>query len=397
MTDNRPGPLPGKRIVPPTKSTAVAEERVVEFLRKRDYVLLKELGAGACGKTVLLRDDDLNQHFVCKKYAPVEESLRQSLFDAFVSEIKLLHKLQHANIVRVFNWYLYPETLTGYILLEYVEGSHIDDFIRSHPELINEVFVQVVTGFAYLEQNKILHRDVRPANVMVGARGVVKIIDLGFGKQIRQTLDFKKSISLNWWCDPPEEFNSARYDFRTEIYFVGKLFDRLVQECDLQQFKYKEVLGLMCQWKASDRLPSFVDALKNIENDRFYEINFLPPELAAYREFADHLASHITKIARDAKYPDDAARIKEDLEAVYHNVMLAEVVPDCAAITRAVIKGNYYYKKEGFQVQILRNFVWLLKTVSIEKQRVILANLWTQLDAVKRYEPPAEFDDDIPF
>jgi hypothetical protein len=49
--------------------TAAAEphERIIEFVRKHDYVLVKELGQGACGKTVLLRDEVLNQLFVCKK------------------------------------------------------------------------------------------------------------------------------------------------------------------------------------------------------------------------------------------------------------------------------------------------------------------------------------------
>ena len=46
------------------------KDGIVEFLRKRDYVLVKELGEGACGKTVLLHDDVLDEDFVCKKYSP---------------------------------------------------------------------------------------------------------------------------------------------------------------------------------------------------------------------------------------------------------------------------------------------------------------------------------------
>ena len=46
------------------------EEKIVEFLRKRDYRLIKELGQGASGKTVLLHDDVINEFFVCKKYLP---------------------------------------------------------------------------------------------------------------------------------------------------------------------------------------------------------------------------------------------------------------------------------------------------------------------------------------
>jgi serine/threonine-protein kinase len=233
---------------------------------------------------------------------------------------------------------------------------------------------------------------------MVDGDGAVKIIDLGFGKQIRKTADFDKSISLNWWCDVPEEFNAAKYDFKTEVYFVGKLFDGLVQENDLQEFKYKEILGRMCQWRTAARLPSFIEVLKNLDNDRFYEIEFEHAELSAYRAFAEALGKHITKVAKDAKYIDDAERIKISLEAAYHGAMLEETVPDAVTITRAVLNGQYFYQKVGLPVKVVRNFLQLLKTVSIEKQRIILANLWTRLDAIDRYDPNKEsFDDDIPF
>ena len=65
-------------------------EKIVAFLRKRDYVFVKELGQGACGRTVLLRDDVIGRQFVCKKYSPQYEEYRQELFGNFLREIKLL-------------------------------------------------------------------------------------------------------------------------------------------------------------------------------------------------------------------------------------------------------------------------------------------------------------------
>ena len=88
---------------------------IVHFLRSRDYKFVKELGLGACGKTVLLDDDQIGQRFVCKKYSPYDESEREILFKNFVREIKLLHLLQHTNLVRVFNYYLYPDKFRVYL------------------------------------------------------------------------------------------------------------------------------------------------------------------------------------------------------------------------------------------------------------------------------------------
>lgn len=102
-------------------------DNVIEFVRKRNYVLVRELGQGACGKTVLLRDDVIDELFVCKKYSPYYKEHKQEFFDNFLREIKLLHDVYHQNVVRVFNYHLYPEKMTGYILMEYVDGSDIDE------------------------------------------------------------------------------------------------------------------------------------------------------------------------------------------------------------------------------------------------------------------------------
>src|SRR5436305_907568 len=182
------------------------QDDIIHFLRKRDYKLVRELGQGACGKTVLLFDQEIEEHFVCKKYAPYSESQRGALYANFVREIKLLHRIHHPNVIRVYNYYLFPEQFAGYILMEFVDGSTIEEFLQWSPEQINELFVQAVNGFGYLERTGILHRDIRPGNIMVDADRRLRIIDLGFGKRVQAPVDFEKSITLNSWCQHPCEF-----------------------------------------------------------------------------------------------------------------------------------------------------------------------------------------------
>jgi serine/threonine protein kinase len=172
-------------------------DQIVTFLRKKDLKFVKELGQGACGRTVILHDDVIDEDFVCKKYAPIYDSMKAELFDSFVREIKILHVLNHLNVVRVFNYYLYPEKLTGFILMELVVGVDIEEYLISHPDQANHVFLQVVEGFEHLERHGILHRDIRPQNILVTENGVAKVIDFGFGKRIGASRDFEKSISLS--------------------------------------------------------------------------------------------------------------------------------------------------------------------------------------------------------
>jgi eukaryotic-like serine/threonine-protein kinase len=370
---------------------------IVAFVRRRDYIMVKELGQGACGKTVLLYDDQIDEHFVCKKYVPYSEAHRHELFAGFTREVKLLHRVLHQNVVRVFNYYLYPDQLTGYILMEYVKGIEIDDYLTTKPEQTNHLFLQAVAGFAYLETTGILHRDIRPANLMVREDGVLKMIDLGFGKAIKQTADFDRSISLNWWCEPPIEFQTSRYDFSTEVYFVGKLFERIIRQNQIARFKYMDTLAAMCHRDPSARIRRFTGVEQTIRNEKFFESDFSDAELSAYREFADAISRQVTKIESGAKYATDVSKIRTQLSDVYQRFMLEEAVPDAATVLRCLMDGRYYYRKTGLEVATVRDFLRLLRATADERAKIILANLHTRLDALPRYDESEITEDDIPF
>jgi serine/threonine protein kinase len=368
---------------------------IIPFVRRRDYVMVRRLGKGACGETVLLHDDQIGEDFVCKKYVPYDEAARQELFANFIREIKLLHSVHHDNLVRVFNYYVYPAEHAGFILMEYVDGASIDAYLAAHPDQANSVFIQTLAGFAYLEGAGILHRDIRPMNVLVRNDGRVKIIDLGFGKRIETSIDFDKSISLNWWCVPPPEFKQSRYDFATEVYFVGKLFEAIISDNGIETFEYPDVLRRMCAADRTDRFESFAQAQQEVQTNRFREASFSEAELEAYRSFADAITYHVTRIENGASYVVDAAKVIGTLQDVYNGVQLEERVPDSATVLRCLIQGTYYYRKEGLLVDVLRNFIRLLKGASNDKAKIILGNLHTRLDSISRYEAPNP--DDIPF
>lgn len=374
------------------------EDDIVSFLRKRDYRMVRELGSGACGRTVLLHDDEIDEQFVCKKYSPWDESVRSDLFKNFIREIKLLHRVHHPNVVRVFNYYLYPENFTGYILMEFIDGLAIDTFLAQNPEKANDVFHQVINGFAYLESSGILHRDIRPDNVMVTDSGLVKIIDLGFGKQIVQSDDFDKSVSLNWWCEPPMDFDDSRYDFSTEVYFVGKLFEKIIREHNISHFHYTEQLRQMCLRDPQNRVQEFSIVLHQVLNDQFTQIDFSYGDKQSYRSFADELCQHITKIETNTKYIEDIPRIERELENAYQKVMLEASMPDCVILIRCFLDGMYYYHKRDFPVHIVRGFLDVLRGCTPERSKILLANLQTRLDAIPRYSQPIPgYEDNIPF
>lgn len=377
-----------------TTTLTINAESPITFLRKKDYIFIRVLGQGACGQTVLLRDELLDSYFVCKKYVPFSEGYRKELFSGFLREIKLLHEIHHPNVVRVFNYFVYPESLTGYILMEYIAGNDIEEHLKTKPEDANSLFLQAIEGFRYLESQSILHRDIRPMNIMIREDGTLKIIDLGFGKQIEHNADFDKSISLNWWCEPPDEFQDKTYNHSTEVYFVGKLFEKLVTELGLEDFKHKNLLGRMCSGDPEHRISSFSEVLAEVSKDDVAEVRFWANERLTYSQFANALTKHIAQIDTTSKYRTDLSEIRQHLEQLYRNCMLEETIPNASSLINIIVRGSYRYKKSGFPTKILKDFIDLLRSSSIAKQRIIIANIHNRLDAVDRYD---DKDDDIPF
>jgi eukaryotic-like serine/threonine-protein kinase len=389
----------GERTGAPLRNVTMSSQQsvstgIISFVQK-SYRLLRQLGQGACGKTVLLQDEQIDELFVCKKYVPFSEEERSTLFANFLREIKLLHKVHHANLVRIFNYYVYLEEKTAYILMEFVDGLDLEEFVKANPEQIDDLFVQTVAGFAHLERCGILHRDVSSRNILVDKTGVVKIIDFGFGKQINSPADFKKSVTLNWWCEPPSDFQEGRYDFATEVYFVGKLFESLVQDQDLSQFQYTLALREMCQYDSTKRLPTFVAVERTIQSGKLFEGGFSDDDMQVYREFADAVSRHVSKISTTATYAMDAEALRSRLSDLHRNCMLEQAVPDASTVVDCLVEGGFFFQKFGFPVHSLRNFVGLLKSCSPGKIDILMGNLRSRLDSVPRYSQ--DDLDDVPF
>lgn len=371
------------------------DKKVIEFIRAKDFIYVKDIGQGGTGKTVLLKDEIIDEIFVCKKYSPYYEEHRELFFNNFVDEIKILHKIYHKNIVRVFNYYLYPEKKTGYILMEFINGQDLKTFAKINPHLINDLFEQTISGFNYLEQNQILHRDIRPENILVSDKGVVKIIDFGFGKKIKFEEDFDKSITLNWRFQPPEDFKSKFYDFRTEIYFIGKLFEEILVENEIDGFPCKKILSEMIKTDFNERVSNFAQIERNILSDENIGVDFSYEDKETYRRFASSLVSIFSKIEQSTGYNSEIDKIITDLEEIYRNSMLEDYIQNPNAVARSFVNGGYkYFKRVEFSLYTLKDFIKLIKSISSDKKKIIINNLWQRLDSVERF---TDYKDDLPF
>jgi len=373
---------------------------IINFIRQKDYIWEKFLDEGGLGKTALIRDPVIDEYFVCKKYEPQPYINKLEYYENFKNEIKIMHRLFHNNIVRIFNSYLYPSQVTGYILMDYIDGENIESYLICSPEEINNLFNQTIDAFSYLEKFNILHRDIRPKNILITKEKTVKIIDFGFGKQILSSNDFDKSISLNWLYEKPDDFNNSIYDFKTEIYFIGKLFETIISNYNISGFKYIDLLKKMTIKSHDERIDSFEQVKDFILNNSYiFDEYFNYSEKQRFQDFMDEIIPIFGEINTDANYFNNIDQLVIELEDILKNNYLDNYVQNNIDISRAFVKGNYtFYSHKKVDVDSLKSFIQLIRTSNTEKKNMIKLGIINRLRVIKRMEKQEKtFADDIPF
>ena len=155
---------------------------------------------------------------------------RPDLLERFYQEAQSAGKLQHPNIVTVFE--LGQEKDTPFIAMEYLDGDSLEKTIVRQSELPLALkvgyVVRICQALEYAHKNRVVHRDIKPGNIMVNSEGVVKVVDFG----IARLVDFSRTHTNMMIGTPaymaPELFRKKKADERTDIWAVGVTFYELL-------------------------------------------------------------------------------------------------------------------------------------------------------------------------
>lgn len=369
----------------------------IVFERDKIFEYVKELGSGGTGDAVLVRDKEIDMLFAIKKYSPKNLENLEENYDRFIDEMKILFKISHPNIVRIYNYYLYPENKAGFLQMEYIEGTSIDEYFPEEKgEHWERIFLETLSAFEYLESIKILHRDIRPANIMIDKDSNVKIIDFGFGKKLDIDEFEGRSVVLNWpVTELPEEIVfSNKYNHSTEVYFLGNLFKNILKD-ELERFKYKGVIEKMCEVRTEERYSSFNEISLYISNDLFNVVEFTKNEKEIYLEIADVLFEKINYFSSELKVIETSQTVLEKLEDIIRRSALEGELQDNALLINCFVYGGYTYKRRrDIKVEKIISFYEMMKQLSAFKQKVVLDNIHTRLTIIDVKQD--EFDD-LPF
>jgi serine/threonine-protein kinase len=371
---------------------------IINFDASKNFTYIKPLGNGGTGDTHLFKDETTDIHFAIKKYVPKQVEYVDEFYNRFVDEIKILFNISHPNIVRIYNYYLYPESKTGYLQMEYVRGTTIDEYVElPWTKSWDEIFVDVISAFEYLEDNNILHRDIRPGNILIDDNSNVKIIDFGFGKILEKSDDQQNSILLNWPATemPNEIVSKNDYTEQTEIYFVGTLFRHVLKD-ELVSFKYNHIIEKMVKVSTEDRYQSFHEIKNDINEGVLSEIGFSENEKDCYISFADDLTNCIIEFYDKYKPITDYSIILSKLSELIRVSSLETYIQDNSALISCFVLNGFRYKSvESVLVEHIVNFYKFIIGLTSNKRKIVFDNIFTRLSNIGiRFE---DKEDDLPF
>jgi eukaryotic-like serine/threonine-protein kinase len=194
------------------------------------YRIVEKLGEGGMGEVYRALDTMLEREVAIKS---LHRFLTQdtSRLERFRSEAVTLAKLNHPNIAILHNFF----EVNGdyYMVMEYVEGETFEDLLRRLGALplrqALELFCQALRGFEHAHARKVIHRDIKPGNLMLTAERTVKITDFGIARVMgtgRLTQTGKLIGTLEYMS--PEQVQGAEQDARSDIYSLGILLYEMV-------------------------------------------------------------------------------------------------------------------------------------------------------------------------
>jgi serine/threonine-protein kinase len=195
------------------------------------YEVIDLLGRGGMGLVYRAFDRQLNREVAIKT---VTEGFTgdEDMLKRFYQEAAKTGALRHPNIVTVYD--LGEQDGFPYIVMEYLAGDPLDRLIQSGKSLPLafklKIVEQVCYALGYAHRNDVIHRDVKPANVIVQPDGVVKLLDFGIARQEKNESRLTRTGSVIGTLQymAPERLRNASFDGRSDIFSVGVMMFQLL-------------------------------------------------------------------------------------------------------------------------------------------------------------------------
>jgi serine/threonine protein kinase len=195
------------------------------------YKVLEPLGAGGMGR-VYLCEHKLMRRRVAVKVLPAAKASDPSALERFYREARAVAALDHPNIVHAYD--IDQDDNLHFLVMEYVDGSSLQDIVKKkgplNPVRAAHYIRQAAEGLEHAHSAGLVHRDIKPGNILVDRTGVVKILDMGLARFFHDEEDIltkkfdENVLGTADYLAPEQAIDSHTVDIRADIYSLGATF-----------------------------------------------------------------------------------------------------------------------------------------------------------------------------
>jgi len=225
-------PVPPAAAPPPPVASITTPPRVEGERYIGKYHVKRELGRGGMGAVYLAEQPGLGREVAIKELI---QSADPMALKRFLQEAQVMARTSHPNLVQVHDMELMGDT--NYLVLEFVRGRSLRDWMNEGkpipPPQVFAVMHGVLQALDYAHRHAIVHRDMKPENVLLGDEGFVKVADFGIARLLDDTAVGGTATKTGTTVGTPqymspEQVASSKVDGRSDLYSAGIMFYELV-------------------------------------------------------------------------------------------------------------------------------------------------------------------------